>query len=108
MFFYKMLLRDDLRRISVAFPKAIITVGHIPGETNPADTMTKIFRNPIKVINSDLYRYGSEKFAGEGCSGHGHVPGRGVHIPWASTQVAADDRARMRTVMSAMKRRSVH
>ena len=48
--------RDDLRRISIAFPKAIITVGHIPGESNPADTMTKIFRDPVKVINSDLYR----------------------------------------------------
>ena len=55
--------RDDLRKISIAFPKAIITVGHIPGESNPADTMTKIFRDPIRVINSDLYRYGSERFA---------------------------------------------
>ena len=55
--------KEDLRKISIAFPKAIITVGHIPGPSNPADTMTKIFRDPIAVINFNLYRHGTEKFA---------------------------------------------
>ena len=44
--------KEDLRRISISFPKAVLTVGHIMGSCNPADTMTKIFKDPIAVINS--------------------------------------------------------
>ena len=44
------------------FPQALITVGYISGNTNPADALTKIFRDPIEVINSPIYRYGPEAF----------------------------------------------
>ena len=33
------------------------------GTSNPADTMTKIFRDPIAVINSPLYRQGPARFS---------------------------------------------
>ena len=33
------------------------------GTCNPADTMTKIFKDPIAVINSALYRQGPASFA---------------------------------------------
>ena len=54
--------KEDLRRISIMFPQALITVGYISGNTNPADALTKIFRDPIEVINSPIYRYGPEAF----------------------------------------------
>ena len=44
------------------FPQALIAVGYIPGTTNPADALTKIFRDPIEIINSPIYRYGQEAF----------------------------------------------
>ena len=47
--------KEDLRKISTMFPQALITVGYIPGTTNPADALTKI-------INSSIYRYGPESF----------------------------------------------
>ena len=43
-----------LRRISRMFPQALITVGYIPWTTNPADALTKIFRDPIEIINSPI------------------------------------------------------
>ena len=54
--------KEDLRRISIMFPQALITVGYISGNTNPADALTKIFRDPIEIINSPIYRYGPEAF----------------------------------------------
>ena len=52
--------KEDLRRISTMFPQALITLGYIQGTTNPADALTKIFRDPIEIINSLIYRYGPE------------------------------------------------
>ena len=54
--------KEDLRRISTRFPQALITVGYILGTTNPADALTKIFRDPIEIIYSPIYRYGQESF----------------------------------------------
>ena len=56
-------LKDELVKISIKFPKAMLTVGHIPGTDNPSDFLTKLYRNPIKIINSDLYRFGPPTFA---------------------------------------------
>ena len=33
-------------------------MGYTPGEKNSTDFMTKLFRNPCAIINSDLYRFG--------------------------------------------------
>ena len=30
------------------------------GEKNPADMMTKLFKDPCAIINSSFYRYGDE------------------------------------------------
>ena len=50
--------KDELIKISIQFPKSLITVGHIVGTANPSDVLTKLYRDPIKAINSQLYRYG--------------------------------------------------
>ena len=55
--------KDEIVKISIKFPKALLTVGHIPGSDNPSDVLTKLYRNPIKVIKSDLYRFGPPTFA---------------------------------------------
>ena len=54
--------KDDLRKISTIFPQALITVGYTPGTSNPSDALTKIFRDPIEIINSSIYRYRPESF----------------------------------------------
>ena len=54
--------REELRRISTMFPQALITVGYIPWTTNPADALTKIFKDPIEIMNSPIYRYRPESF----------------------------------------------
>ena len=55
--------KDELVKISIQFPQALITVGHISGTDNPSDVLTKLYRDPIKIINSNLYRYGPSAFA---------------------------------------------
>ena len=37
-------------------------VGHLSGTDNPTDGMTKLFKDPIAIINSKLYREGPTKF----------------------------------------------
>ena len=49
-------------RISAQFPNANIMVGHVSGVENPADRMTKLFKDPFAIINSQLYREGPAKF----------------------------------------------
>ena len=66
--------KEDLRRISIMFPQALITVGYISGNTNPADALTKIFRDPIEIINSPIYRYGL------GARRGGHLPSRSLPV----------------------------
>ena len=39
-----------------------MTIGHIPGPYNPADSLMKLYRDPVEVINSVLYRYGPSQF----------------------------------------------
>ena len=50
--------KDEIMKISIQFPKSLITVGRVTGTENPSDVLTKLYRNPIKAINSQLYRYG--------------------------------------------------
>ena len=50
--------KDELVKISIQFPKSLITVGHIVGTENPSDVLTKLYRDPIRAINSQLYRHG--------------------------------------------------
>ena len=54
--------KDELIKISIQFPQALITVGHIPGTENPSDVLTKLYRDPIRIINSQLYRCGPSIF----------------------------------------------
>ena len=54
--------KEGVSRISVQFPNANIMVGHLSGTDNPADGMTKLFKDPIAIINSRLYREGPTKF----------------------------------------------
>ena len=54
--------KEGVSRISVQFPNANIMVGHLSGAENPADRMTKLFKDPIAIINSKLYREGPSKF----------------------------------------------
>ena len=49
--------KEDIRKISTIFPRALITAGHIPGTSNPSDALTEIFRDTIEVISSSIYRY---------------------------------------------------
>ena len=54
--------KQTLDRISITFENAEIKICHIGGDINPSDSMTKLYGNPIKVINSDNYRFGPSKF----------------------------------------------
>ena len=51
---------DTLTRITLEFRNSEILVGYCQGEKNPADMMTKIFKDPSTIINSRFYRYGDE------------------------------------------------
>ena len=57
--------KEELIRISLTFPKARITIGHVAGVTNPADFLTKLYRDPIACINSTLYRYGPQVYGSQ-------------------------------------------
>ena len=50
--------KDELVKISIQFPNSLITVGHVVGAENPSDVLTKLYKDPIKAINSQLYRHG--------------------------------------------------
>jgi hypothetical protein len=54
--------KDELIKISIQFPKSLITVGHVVGTANPSDVLTKLYRDPIKAINSQLYRHGPPQY----------------------------------------------
>ena len=54
--------KEELIRISLTFPRARITVGHTAGATNPADCLTKLYKDPVACINSTLYRFGPQKY----------------------------------------------
>ena len=53
---------DKMSDLSTRFPEATLSIGYLPGENNPADYVSKLFLDPIQVINSKLYRVGPEKF----------------------------------------------
>ena len=55
--------KDELIKISIQFPKSLITVGQIVGTENPSDVLTKLYRDPIRAINSQLYRHGPAIYA---------------------------------------------
>ena len=54
--------KENLERISITFENTEIKICHIGGDINPSDSMTKLYADPIKVINSDNYRIGPSKF----------------------------------------------
>ena len=52
---------EELKKISLEFPKSLIKIGYTESLNNPADFMTKLFCDPCKIINSQLYRVGDPK-----------------------------------------------
>ena len=44
--------KDEVTKISIQFANANITIGHLAGSDKPADGMTKLFKNPMAIINS--------------------------------------------------------
>ena len=54
--------KEKLMDINSLFPKAVIKVGYIGSLENPADLCSKFFSDPIKAINSQLYREGPKKY----------------------------------------------
>ena len=54
--------KEELMKISCMFPRARITIGHIPGDMNPADSLTKLYKDPVSAINSMIYRFGPQSF----------------------------------------------
>ena len=52
---------ETLTKITLEFQHSKVLIGYTPGEKNSADIMTKMFRNPCAIINSDLYRYGDSE-----------------------------------------------
>ena len=62
------------------FPQALITVGYIPGTTNPADALTKIFRDPIEIINSQVWARDLRHQGGLGARRGGHLPSRSLPV----------------------------
>ena len=49
---------EELKKISLEFPRSMIKIGYTESLKNPADFMTKLFSDPCKIINSQLYRFG--------------------------------------------------
>ena len=49
-----------MTRITIEFKRSKILLGYCQSENNPADLMTKIFRHPCSIINSDFYRHGDK------------------------------------------------
>ena len=54
--------KEKVGELSILFPNSIIKIGYIAGVQNPSDGMTKLFQDPISIINSNLYRFGPQKF----------------------------------------------
>ena len=51
---------DTLVRITIEFRNSEILLGYCQSERNPADVMTKLFRDPCSIINTTFYRHGDE------------------------------------------------
>ena len=49
---------EEMKKISLEFPRSLIRVGYTEPLKNPADYMTKLFTNPSLIVNSNLYRFG--------------------------------------------------
>ena len=49
---------DTLMKITIEFKRSKILIGYCQSENNPADLMTKVFKNPCSIINSEFYRHG--------------------------------------------------
>ena len=54
--------KEELLKISIQFPQALVKIGHILGGLNPPDSFTKLYKNPIEAINSQQYRCGPNLF----------------------------------------------
>ena len=51
---------DTLTKKTIKFKNSKILLGYCQSENNPADMMTKLFKDPCSIINSDFYRHGDE------------------------------------------------
>merc|ERR1712055_830685 len=49
---------DTLMKITIEFKRSKILIGYCQRENNPADLMTKVFKNPCSIKNSEFYRHG--------------------------------------------------
>ena len=54
--------KEKIVEISIVFPNSVGKIGYIEGSVNPSDGMTKLFPDPVSIINSSLYRHGPKKF----------------------------------------------
>jgi hypothetical protein len=54
--------KEEVQWISIQFPNASILIGHLPGVDNPSDSLMKLYKDPVSVINSILYREGPAQF----------------------------------------------
>ena len=54
--------KDRTLSINAQFQNARISIGYVATEQNAADTVTKLLMDPIKVVNSVLYRIGPPKY----------------------------------------------
>ena len=54
--------KEKLIELSIQFPNSVTSIGFIEGGLNPSDAMTKLFPDPVAIINSSLYRHGPPKY----------------------------------------------
>ena len=52
--------KEGMAKVSRCFPNALVSIGFISGDENPSDTVSKVFADSVKVLNSDKYRIGPE------------------------------------------------
>ena len=52
---------EELKKISLEFPRSMIKIGYTESLKNPGDIMTKLFSDPSQIINSKLYRFGDPR-----------------------------------------------
>ena len=56
------MIKNTIINIGLKFPNARIKLCWIPGDKNPADTVSKLFPNPLSICNSPFYRKGPQLF----------------------------------------------
>ena len=54
------LRKEELIKLSKSFRNSTVTVYWVPSVANLVDALTKISKNPVKVVNGQKYRHGTE------------------------------------------------